>query len=133
LTQEIQPKFIFLENVPAITTRGGVQVVQSLAEIGYDCRWCTLCASQFGAPHKRERWFLLAYSRSESKRSEKESKRSSLHTPGCGRFWEVEPSLDRVVDGIPRRMDRVKALGNAVVPIQAKEAFKYLMGLNNEK
>lgn len=62
LAKEIQPSFIFLENVPAICTRGGWEVVSSLAEIGYDCRWTTLPACAVGAPHKRERWWLLAYS-----------------------------------------------------------------------
>jgi len=43
--------------------------------------------------------------------------------------WEVEPDLGRVVDELPFRVDRIKCLGNAVVPFQAKEAFKKLMGL----
>ena len=54
---------------------------------------------------------------------------SSFHHPRCCRFWETEPSVGRVVDGLPKRVDRIRALGNAVVPRQAKEAFKILMGL----
>ncbi len=63
LAKEIKPKFIFLENVPAITTRGGLQVVREIAEMGYDCRWCHVSAAEVGARHKRERWFLLGYSK----------------------------------------------------------------------
>ena len=37
--------------------------------------------------------------------------------------------MDRKANGIPQQMDRVRALGNSVVPQQAKEAFKILMGL----
>lgn len=63
LAKEIKPKFIFLENVPAITIRGGITVVRTLAEMGYDCRWCVISAASVGAPHLRERWFLLAYAK----------------------------------------------------------------------
>ena len=34
----------------------------------------------------------------------------------CTAHWQAEPGLDRVADGIPDRVDRIKALGNAVVP-----------------
>ena len=61
LIKECQPRFVFLENVPAIRTRGGERVVKELAKIGYDCRWTTISAASVGAPHKRERWFLLAH------------------------------------------------------------------------
>ena len=46
----------------------------------------------------------------------------------CG-GWEAEPNICRVDDGTPFRMDRVKALGNGVVPAQVEKAFKLLMGL----
>lgn len=59
LIAETNPSFVFLENVPAIRTRGGERVGKELASIGYDCRWTTLSAAEVGAPHKRERWFLL--------------------------------------------------------------------------
>lgn len=60
LTDEIQPKFLFLENVPAIRTRGLDIVLRELTQRGYDCRWTMLSAAQVGAVHKRERWFMLA-------------------------------------------------------------------------
>lgn len=63
LARECQPRFVFLENVPAIRTRGGERVVKELASIGYDCRWTTLSAASVGAPHKRDRWFLLGYTK----------------------------------------------------------------------
>lgn len=43
--------------------------------------------------------------------------------------WETEPNVGRVVDGLPLRVDRIKRLGNAVVPEQAKKAFEKLMGI----
>ena len=60
LVGEIRPSFIFLENVPAIRSRGADVVCKELASLGYDLRWTTLSAAEVGANHKRERWFLLA-------------------------------------------------------------------------
>jgi DNA (cytosine-5)-methyltransferase 1 len=68
LVKEISPRFVFLENVPAIRTRGLSEVVDAFTKIGYDCRWTCLSASDVGAPHKRERWFLLASPNSKRKR-----------------------------------------------------------------
>jgi len=55
LAKEIKPKFLFLENVPAITSRGGGTVVSALTEMGYDCRWCVISAASVGACHRRDR------------------------------------------------------------------------------
>jgi len=57
---ETKPAFVFLENVPAIRTRGLGRVVWGLASLGYDLRWTVISAASLGAPHKRDRWFLLA-------------------------------------------------------------------------
>jgi DNA (cytosine-5)-methyltransferase 1 len=142
LAKEIKPSFIFLENVPAITSRGGLQVVREIAEMGYDCRWCIISAESIGAPHKRERWFLLAHSKSfrlhERGQPCGETQRLSFtRNPIEHDLWNKEPKdkfeMVRMADGIPHRVDRVKALGNAVVPAQCKKAFKILMGLNNEE
>ena len=65
IINELQPRAAIMENVPAITIRGLGAVSGSLSEIGYDCEWCVISASQFGAPHKRERWFCVAYPRGE--------------------------------------------------------------------
>ncbi len=68
LTKEIRPSFVFLENVPAIRTRGLEQVIKEFTEMGYDCRWTMLSAASVGANHKRERWFLLAHAKSNGNR-----------------------------------------------------------------
>lgn len=44
-------------------------------------------------------------------------------------FWATEPGICRVVDGLPNRMDRIRCLGNSVVPFQVKTAFEKLIGL----
>jgi len=146
LAKEIKPKFVFLENVPAITTRGGIEVIQSITSLGYDCRWCIISAASVGALHKRERWFLLAKLRdtlrkpieqtnqkTESEQTEKRTwRRYSRHYwPFISiEHWQKTVSeMGKCSDGVSNHVDRIRALGNAVVPIQALEAFEILMGL----
>lgn len=57
----LRPRFVFLENVSAIRRRGLDVVLRDLAGHGYDARWTNLRASDVGAPHKRDRWFLVAW------------------------------------------------------------------------
>ena len=49
---------------------------------------------------------------------------TELFTPKCSSWWEAEPGMGRVVDGLPGRVDRLKGLGNAIVPQVAFELFK---------
>ncbi|MFG3338687.1 DNA cytosine methyltransferase [Glycomyces sp. NPDC048151] len=59
----LRPGLVFLENVAAITRSGMGAVAGDLAALGYDTEWTVLAASGLGAPHRRERWFLLAWDR----------------------------------------------------------------------
>jgi len=164
ITKEYRPRFIFLENVPAICSRGGVEVIETLTSMGYDCRWTMLSASEVGAPHKRERWWLLANangSRLERKGPAQPKKRNrdseltgtskgvanlynkrlevwksrkncdQCETTFRGDWWESEPAVGRVVNGLPYRVDRIKALGNSVVPQAARKAFISLGGFSD--
>lgn len=56
----VRPKQLFLENVSAILSNGLGTVLADLAAMGYDTRWLCIRASDVGAPHHRDRWFLLA-------------------------------------------------------------------------
>lgn len=151
LATECKPRFIFLENVPAIRTKGLHTVLQELSKIGFDCRWTMLSASEVGAPHKRERWFLLAHTKCErfgsgtndpsyghewgaSNKSSHTSETSRTLAKGCEKDgikpdWAIEPGMGRVVDGIPNRSNRIKCLGNGVVPLQVRTAFLNLLNL----
>ena len=222
----LQPRFLLLENVPALLTRGLPEVLGALAQSGYDAQWRVLSAAEMGAPHLRKRIFIFATladtdGKSEPpgrrkqrpaeiktttdanhgyKQPEKEvcprghaaessdptmadadrtrlqirpgeepsgekpqggavSERSHCdgsettairecgdgnisdpyglpgtqhrHDSGMGGhgqsvskwwaesradFWAIEPALGRVANGVPHRVDRLKCLGNAVVP-----------------
>ena len=68
IISELRPKIAIMENVPNILIRGGLEVIGSVAEIGYDCEWSIISARDFGAPHLRRRWFCIAYP-SESDRT----------------------------------------------------------------
>jgi DNA (cytosine-5)-methyltransferase 1 len=156
LAKEIKPKFIFLENVPAIRSRGGIRVITEIAKLGYDCRWCVLSAASVGAVHNRERWFLLAYAKhmgssatktmesseetipnsqkGENKASKSQRSDSSAVPPSCSTLrspndWRPESLICRMDDGVSFRVDRFRALGNSVCSQQAKESFEILMGL----
>ena len=58
-----------------------------------------------------------------------QGERSHAATPGASR-WTVEPGVGRVADGIPKRVDRVAALGNAVVPQVAELLFRWIEAAN---
>lgn len=58
---DVRPRVVLLENVANILNVGGVTVTSTLAELGYDAIWIPLRAADVGAPHKRERWFCVAY------------------------------------------------------------------------
>ena len=68
--RDLRPRYVIAENVPALTHRGLDIVLGSLAQIGYDAEWQTISAASVGAPHIRERVFIVAYPRGdESKRN----------------------------------------------------------------
>ena len=61
LIAEIRPRYAIIENVSALRNRGLDTVLRSLAEIGYDAEWHCIPASAVGAPHKRDRIWIVAY------------------------------------------------------------------------
>lgn len=210
----IRPQELFLENSPAITSRGLDRVLGDLAELGYDAQWCVLPASAVGAPHIRARWWCLARNTdtisagSGSDRSRQCGGRTQAQQQGlqqenrethasnteslCGLipytyslrqlqpqggeqdkrgrlgnprskmanpdqtglqerevftrgesearrapegetieragWWATEPTLGRVANGVANRGNRIKALGNGQVPLQAAAAYVLLSG-----
>jgi DNA (cytosine-5)-methyltransferase 1 len=66
IIREVRPRFVFVENSPALTGRGLDVVLGDLASLGYDAEWGVLGASSVGAPHRRERIWILARLDSDS-------------------------------------------------------------------
>jgi len=119
LIKEIKPKWAIIENVSALRNRGLDQVLRSLNEIGYDAEWHCITAASIGARHRRDRIWIITYSNSEGLEGQwKVSSRISkeLKDPSYSCWWATEPDVGRVAHGIPNRVDRLKQLGNAVVP-----------------
>jgi DNA (cytosine-5)-methyltransferase 1 len=138
LVDEVRPRYAIIENVSALRSRGLDAVLGSLAAIGYDAEWHCIPASAVGAPHRRDRVWIVAYptsigcARLADRGSEREDRMahpylarlevgeqgSSGEQPAAigGGWWQSEPDVGRVAHGVPSRVDRLGALGNAVVP-----------------
>lgn len=121
---ECQPQYVFLENVNKSAFR---TVQQDLEALGYRVAEPTpFAAAELGAPHIRRRYFVLAHSDSNGQ----PGRQVDAETQGVPSFdgnpWETIPYSVRVPDGVPHRVDRLKALGNAVVPDVAALAWRVL-------
>lgn len=117
----VRPKYAIVENVAALLDRGMGTVLGDLAEIGYDSEWHCIPASHVGAPHRRDRCWIVA---NPNERADIEGISQPIQRAiqtGIGDVrdqarWAIEPRMERVVDGVPNRVDRLRAIGNAVVP-----------------
>ena len=58
---EVRPQFVFVENSPILTTRGLDVVLGGLAALGFDAEWGVLSAADVGAPHRRERMWIVGH------------------------------------------------------------------------
>lgn len=59
---EVRPREVWVENSPMLISRGLTRVISDLAQMGYDAHWTRFSASNFGAPHQRDRLWIVAYS-----------------------------------------------------------------------
>lgn len=127
----LRPRYVLVENVAALVGRGFHDVITDLAAMRYDAEWDCLRASDAGAPHRRERLYLVAYPErvgcQEGPRVFAGEPRADLPQPATwrgvpdrnadGALRLVPPSdVQRVADGVPDELDRLRAVGNALVP-----------------
>ena len=111
---EVRPQYAFVENSPALLTRGLGVVLSDLAKIGYDAKWTVLGAADVGAPHQRDRIWIRAEKRFSSSSENVSNANSSgrikqwqrisdgkeLETAQrCG-WWFIEPNMGGKVDGL---------------------------------
>lgn len=130
LAGELRPKIIIVENVANLlagpSDRPGEwfgQVLGDLAELGFDAEWENIPASLVGAPHRRERVWIVAYPSQERSIPrlagvlQNEAARQSRGSARTAWTFGVDnPPVCGVDDGVPPRLDAHFALGNAVVP-----------------
>jgi DNA (cytosine-5)-methyltransferase 1 len=142
----IRPQFAILENVRGHLSMGFDRVLADLAEVGYDAEWQIVSAASVGAPHRRERIICVAYTNlwqvgrwdrwNATDRNQVFSRRNNQRGTQSyegWQWWEVEPDVGRVADGVPRRVDRLRGLGNAVVPQVAEYVGRLIMEAHNER
>jgi DNA (cytosine-5)-methyltransferase 1 len=134
---EIRPKYAFVENSPMLTLRGLDRVLGDLSEMGYDARWGVVGASHVGAPHRRERIWILAYSNlSQCQGTRQPSRSNTEHSEFMpfSAWWRQDPAetlescMGRMANGVADRVDRLKAIGNGQVPLCAAYAWRILGG-----
>ena len=128
---ELRPRYAILENVRGHLSMGGLSVIGDLAAVGYDAEWRIVSAGSVGANHRRDRIIIVAYPNgqrlergcriqeriTQSSRPNVFGTGSQWHEEWSGwQWWQSEPKLGRVAHGIPNRVDRLRGLGNAVVP-----------------
>lgn len=145
LIKELRPKYAIIENVQMLRTRGLGTILSNLNEIGYDAEWHCIQASSIGAPHRRDRLWIIAYPMRvrrnpilggdiiprHAKTSNEGTKSWEWNTlewvqcnspSACVSQYESgfsESSLIRMDDGVPKGLDvgrRLKQLGNSLVP-----------------
>jgi DNA (cytosine-5)-methyltransferase 1 len=134
----LRPRYVVVENVSGLLDRGFGAVLGSLASCGYDAEWDCLPASAFGAPHLRDRVFVVGYpertglpSRFFSNERRNTELFAARHRSPLGfdygPAWDGEPELAVLVHGVPGDVDSTVALGNAVVPQVAEWIGRRLM------
>jgi DNA (cytosine-5)-methyltransferase 1 len=134
LVQECGPDWVVVENVPALRVRGADEVLAGLEAAGYACWPVVVGAAHAGAPHRRQRVFILAHATRpglEDWLPDPADPSPILPVERCG-GWPAEPGVGRVVNGPsaeldPYRRARLTALGNAVVPQVAQAIGKAIL------
>ena len=135
--QAIRPVRCFFENVEGHISLGLSSVISDLESDDYQSTWGIFSASEVGAPHQRKRVYIMGNSDSAfSKRGGIPSRVDKEHANTNGRGnevrdeapqqWLFEPRVGRVVDGGSDRVDRLRLLGNGVVPQTAAKAWNIL-------
>lgn len=157
IVRELRPRIVVVENVAALASRGLDTVLGDLSDAGYDAVWLDVRASDVGAPHRRERLFIVAWNVGDSAGSHRRGRPGKTGRKGNDRGaggprreqrlrrspsvvggatdglprrldlaahrWPVGPDEaqpedepPRVASKVPMRRQRLKALGNSVVP-----------------
>lgn len=129
VVRDLRPRYVIVENSADLLVRGMGRVLGDLAASGYNAEWECLPAFAFGAPHRRDRVFIVAYPERRRlqggvfQRAEPPTEFSAPRYRGRfghqhGTPWEPEPPLDLLADGLSRQLlgQSIHALGNAVIP-----------------
>lgn len=202
IVREMEPRYVVLENVSALLTRGMGDVLGSISSLGFNAEWEIVSALSVGAPHRRDRVFIIGWntdgehvkavggvqkrqvadssgsgdvsdaehdgphrnrkdeqkrkrekmgrdkfigrhgsngdladsnsergrSRNTQRQNAENARQSSRRAQHWG--WNSEPAVGRVANGVSRRVDRLKCLGNAIVPQVAQVVAERLLDIH---
>lgn len=132
VVRELGPSYVVVENVAALLDRGMAEVLGTLADLGFDAEWSTVSACSVGAPHVRQRVFIVAYANGVDGRPRVRNPLARAERPlqavngfeSARAGWRARlanPSaLYGGANGVPAGMDRNRGIGNAVVPAVAE-------------
>ena len=147
---ELRPRWVLAENVPGLLSSDSGRffgnILRDLATCGYDAEWDCIPAAAVGAPHRRDRVFLVAYPKSHNGGESTQWQGGEMPrgrgadtgripytrcvfvtSPKRGRVFQDDSGVCRVADGVPHRVDRLRCLGNAVVPQVAEWIGRQIM------
>ena len=144
---EVEPEWVFVENVPSLVVRGINRVLWDLAKMGFDARWGVLGSEEVGIPMQRKRMWIVA-SRNKRRFLRKGLSwetiwetlagiaRTDMQIPRpsdpVSANWANNALGIRGTDGMANRVERIIALGNGQTPKLAAVAFSVLSGLHKE-
>ena len=128
IIDRLRPRWVLLENVTALLVRGLDDVLRELAQVGYDAEWHCLPAAAIGAPHRRDRIFIIGkmantngaglegHRETGSTRQVRTQEALSVYRSRTRGQWASIAGVCRTANGVPDRIHRIRCLGNAVVP-----------------
>lgn len=143
LIREIRPRYVLVENVAALLDGGMGTVLRDLAECGFDAEWSIVSACSLGAPHMRQRVFIVAYAygingwerlRHPASRSNRaiQAIDGLSRARTCWNAWMEDPSaLYGGANGIPFGMDRNRSIGNSLMPLIPEMIGRAIMAAEN--
>jgi DNA (cytosine-5)-methyltransferase 1 len=129
LVRELRPQFVIVENVAILLGRGADDVLGDFAEAGYDAEWAAIPASRIGAPHHRDRLWIVAHPR-RTRRQRHQQIFSIFESEAAASAFDGNPFADawRALDGgfadirpgnglsVVMERRKLSCTGNAVVP-----------------
>lgn len=153
--REVTPKWVVAENVPGLLSsehgRFFGRILRDLAGMGYDAGWGVFSAFQAGMEHERKRICIVAHSNRVGWNGVEDGwkrgfKNNETYIPKKGESVKAPHVFEHAIrilsdpnsrvlrndDGIPRALDRLKCLGNAIVPQQFYPVFKAIAEIETE-
>jgi DNA (cytosine-5)-methyltransferase 1 len=123
IVADVAPRYVFAENVSRIAID---QAADDCESMGYKTRAIALSASDMGADHIRERYWLLAYADHDGELLRPINAETRWMQELGESVWQDYTESLRMVDGVAARLDRLKAIGNGQVPLCAATAWRIL-------